>query len=501
MTGLRRRIQKLTLRKITLFSLVSLFAIILGGFVLHDAFRPVVILETFSVPKPFEDSGYTPKVFTEGVEDAFGILENEAAKTAELPTDDTVLADDLRPSPIADITIVPPLGITKYKAVAIVQELFSREPVRVEGGVTTDSMTIQERRNFHAQFRMLKGSAKGPPILTDLGNSDPKVAMTLIAKRLFEEVNPYLAAVSFFNHKDYSSASRIIDRILGMRNSDSRARCLARNLWGTINVVQGDFQAAVAQYDLARREDPSYAPTYYNLGQVEFRKKDFARAIVLFRKAVDINSGYVAAHMGWANALSHLGRFTEATAQEAAAAKTDPKCAYCLVDWGWDAAAQGDSQKYAEAESKFSAAIALDPKQVPAYVDRGLLFAHTNRADKALEDFRKAAVISPERALIYRDWSSALSDLGRYTEALQKSREALANGGNELDFDNCGLALRALNRPSEAVEQFRNAIRFNPFFERAYQDLSDTLRGLGRALEADEVTKNWARAHAMARQP
>lgn len=70
---------------------------------------------------------------------------------------------------------------------------------------------------------------------------------------------------------------------------------------------------------------------------------------------------------------------------------------------------------------------------------------------------------SPVPARAHDDWGSALARIGRFTEAVEHFRAALAlEPGNAQSLFHLGLAMEGLGRPEEAVEHYRRAMAIDP---------------------------------------
>jgi tetratricopeptide (TPR) repeat protein len=83
-------------------------------------------------------------------------------------------------------------------------------------------------------------------------------------------------------------------------------------------------------------------------------------------------------------------------------------------------------QKYPEALTELSAAIALDPNEQNSYIGRGTIEMQTMKVDAAIEDFKRAAQIAPSPIAFY--W------LGRALESKGESQQAVRAYGAALQL-------------------------------------------------------------------
>jgi len=106
------------------------------------------------------------------------------------------------------------------------------------------------------------------------------------------------------------------------------------------------------------------------------------------------------------------------------ALKKDPKNANLLCDFGYSCYLR---KQWADAETGFRRAIALDPNHARAHNNLGLLLARTNRPSEALQEFAKAGCTeAPARSNL----AFALSLEGRLPEAEKQFELALAADPN-----------------------------------------------------------------------
>jgi len=106
------------------------------------------------------------------------------------------------------------------------------------------------------------------------------------------------------------------------------------------------------------------------------------------------------------------------------ALKKDPKNADLLCDFGYSCYLR---KQWADAETGFRRAIALDHDHARAHNNLGLLLAHTNRPSEALQEFATAGC---SEAAARSNLAFALSLEGRLPEAEQQFELALAADPN-----------------------------------------------------------------------
>ncbi len=98
--------------------------------------------------------------------------------------------------------------------------------------------------------------------------------------------------------------------------------------------------------------------------------------------------------------------------------------------------------------------------------------------------FRKAVEVNPDY-VIHKDLGAALAVSQQETEAIAQFRAALKIKPDDAKaLNNLGAALTAAGRESEAIEQFRAALRIKPDFDEASRNLGMVLFHSGRCAEA-----------------
>ena len=132
-------------------------------------------------------------------------------------------------------------------------------------------------------------------------------------------------------------------------------------------------------------------------------------------------------------------------------------------------------------------AIALDDS-VPVYWNTlGWIYLQLGRPDVAFGPFNKALQLDPTFGLAQENVGVALSELGRWEEAVAAYRKAIAMGTvptPETAYQNMGMALLNLKRYREAEEALRFAISLNPKQEAPYYHLGLVLAAENRSDEA-----------------
>ncbi len=212
--------------------------------------------------------------------------------------------------------------------------------------------------------------------------------------------------------------------------------------------------------------------------------------------------------------------------EEATAAGSDipsPDTAQELEAWIERGQTQADRQKFASALLAFDCAVAIDGNSRNAWMYRGDALAELKRTKEAIKAYERALQIDPKAATLWSRLGDVQYELKRYALAIQSWKRALsindrdsqawanqgiAHGlglGNwseaivcwekavEIEPENFDLWFRlgvghgALEHWEMAIENWDQALIYNPNFKDALVNKSVALQKLGRTEEAEAV--------------
>src|SRR5262245_643499 len=133
-------------------------------------------------------------------------------------------------------------------------------------------------------------------------------------------------------------------------------------------------------------------------------------------------------------------------------------------------------------------AVRLDPEAALYRNTLGVVFLHyLARPAEAQAEFQKALEIDPEYADAEANLGIALSQQGRWADAVSAYQKALSMPvypTPEIAYANLGWAYLNLDRLKEAEEAYRTAIQLQPKFPQAYYFLGVVLEREGLRNEA-----------------
>jgi len=126
---------------------------------------------------------------------------------------------------------------------------------------------------------------------------------------------------------------------------------------------------------------------------------------------------------------------------------------------GIDASYKGD---YDTALARFTEAIRLDPKYVPAYVNRGDIYKNKGDYDKAIADYDESIQLDPGHVPAYINRGLAYATMHRDDKAMADYNQAIQLDPNSrLAYINRGLLHEARSDYQDAFDDFQKAIQLD----------------------------------------
>jgi tetratricopeptide (TPR) repeat protein len=206
-----------------------------------------------------------------------------------------------------------------------------------------------------------------------------------------------------------------------------------------IQVQEGNFSRAIAEYDKITATDSSNFEAWYDKGSLYLKMKDTANAIKALEKSfaiMPINySGMVLAEIYVAQKKSRVLDICDVIlSRDTAHVQTEPiymKGVY-----------YADMKQYDSALVQFDEVIRRDWKMTDAYIEKGIILYERKKYDEALKVFNMTVTVSNTDADGYY-W------LGRTYEATGKIQDAITNYERAVALDRtfteARAALRRLN--------------------------------------------------------
>ncbi len=184
--------------------------------------------------------------------------------------------------------------------------------------------------------------------------------------------------------------------------------------------------------------------------------------------------------------LASLGYVAPVAATSSSAGR-DPRAMTRLFR-DWEMASAALSENRPEQAAQLGERLVHDDP--PNRVFRSTLahaYRRLGKMDRAIRLYREAVALAPNDPDAWYDLAAALQESGNAAEAAVVIDEALKHDPNRAEGHNMrGVAVAASN-PSAALDEFRKTIALDPRNARAYCNLGNALRSLGRYEEAADA--------------
>jgi tetratricopeptide (TPR) repeat protein len=193
--------------------------------------------------------------------------------------------------------------------------------------------------------------------------------------------------------------------------------------------AKGQEEAAIAEWRKALELDPGDPQVHNNLGEHLLRRGELDEALTHFRKAVEANPEYADAQTNLGVSLSQQGRFGEAIVHLQKAVEIKPGIVQSYQNLGNALYMQG---KIPEALARWREGLRVDPNHLPllsqtAWVLATCPEASVRNGTEAVELAQRAVQVSGGRDPVILDTlAAAYAEVGRFPEAVQTARQALA---------------------------------------------------------------------------
>ena len=217
------------------------------------------------------------------------------------------------------------------------------------------------------------------------------------------------------------------------------------------------FAAAAAEWKKALELQPDEASAQYNLGLSLFQAGQPIEAIEHYERALQLSPEYPEAHINLGSALSSLGRLDEALVHFQKAVDLDAARTSAQTNLATTLARKG---RFAEAIPHFEIAIQREPDNAETQSGMGWALAMTGRMEDAMPHLERAVSAKPEIAEYQLILARALAAQSRFQEAIPHFEKAvqLSAGSEPVMLDLLAGAYAELGRFTDAVQTIRRAL-------------------------------------------
>lgn len=250
----------------------------------------------------------------------------------------------------------------------------------------------------------------------------------------------------------------------------------ALHLLGLVALQTGNFAAAVDLIGKAIDIFPHSADFYANRGVAQQQLQQFEAAVASYSRAIALNPQQVGACSNRGMALHRLGQLDAALAsydQAIALSPGNPEFHFFRAN------VLQALQRQADAIAGYDRAIALRPDHAQACFNRGFSQQALGLWEAATASYDRAIAIHPAYAEAYCNRAAVLLERKLWAEAVSSCDHALALQADYAEaHTNRGAALYGLQRFADAVASYDAAIRSKSDHVKAHTNRGVALHGL-----------------------
>ena len=385
----------------TVFSTLSTFAIRFLLFVLF-LFLVVVIfrglrqdgytLQSFEVPKSFEDSGHKGKVIA-------NMLLNEVEEVKQYAKtrkqDSLNVTFDVRPDLNLDVMGV---GLSASSVIYHLKELLGRKNYSISGYMTdmdneislTILMTDYPPQTFTNSY--VENQRKDALDKTILDG----------ALGILRQMDPYRIAIYHYHEENWEESENIIRDIIKNRPID---RKWAYHLWGNLLMNREKTENAIVHYKNSIQIDSTFILPYRALAWIYFQEEEFEEALKYFNKALSIDPYEQSMDTGAALCYRRMGDVEKAEEHYESFIEKHPKVIWAYGNYSdFLMNVKKDSIKAANVWDRASKNLEISGDY---YMALAAFQYMSGNQDLAVEQAYKALELEPKNV-------SALNQLARY---------------------------------------------------------------------------------------
>ncbi|MGE3390507.1 MAG: tetratricopeptide repeat protein [Gammaproteobacteria bacterium] len=267
---------------------------------------------------------------------------------------------------------------------------------------------------------------------------------------------------------------------------------------GVVCFQLGRADDAIVLVRRAVQVDPTVAEYHNNLGTLLAARRQLEEAIVCHHRALQLAPTFAEAHNNLGNALRQFGRYDEALLCFERALTHRPGYAEAALNRG---NVFGDRHDYASALAAYEQAVRLDPGLADAHNAMGTALKRLGRFDDALAAYRHALALAPDAAIVHYNLGTALYEAGQPEAAGEALAAALAR---QPEFPeallNVGNLAKDQGRLEDALAYYQKALALRPDYRGAHGNLLFALNYVdGMSQQAIfDAHRDFERRHAAA---
>jgi predicted O-linked N-acetylglucosamine transferase (SPINDLY family) len=205
------------------------------------------------------------------------------------------------------------------------------------------------------------------------------------------------------------------------------------NLIGTINLIKKKFAKAIIYFEKAKNLNPNHPAIYNNLGLVHKELQNYKKAIFNFEYSLKLNKNYAGAYNNLGLIFKDQFNYQKAFKNFNLAISLNPKFIEAYNNLG---ILMMHKLNFTNAINYFNKAININNKYIDALRNRALANTFIKKSILAIKDYNNLKILDPLRNFEYEikifdnknqicDWSNYENNLNNILNNLEKNNESI----------------------------------------------------------------------------
>lgn len=283
------------------------------------------------------------------------------------------------------------------------------------------------------------------------------------AVEVYKEVNSdklsaeelYFLGSSYNNLRATIKASQYLAKAVELTPDQNGYRLQLARLLSQL----GKTNEALANYNVIVRNDSNNVTALYELGLIDFDRKEYGKAIQMFDKLYKLNgndflSSY---YLGYAMLMSpdpNAAELATKHLEHSVAINPEYIPAISLL-----ASNKFSLQKYYDANVLYSMARKLRPENADFHFKSGLCYERLKLYREAANFYTNAVLLDTNDANYFDHLGFVHFNMGNYDSAVTAYTKAAALDDNPTYFVNLGFAYAKMDSVKRSIESFHNALK------------------------------------------